>query len=236
MRRSALYINGGGTLIQNATSRRSLWYYLFTLRLAKFLGNKVDMYGCGIGPVTGKRNVRLVKKVLDRSVDVITLRETDSMAELRQFGVKRPEIVLSSDPALVLSPAPEGGHPAVPGKARAGPPGQVPVLYAAHLVRLLPEDPGPGGLRGVRLPHLRPDPRVPLPERDLRHGGGPAGGGAPPLPLPHFRRRRRAGDAHLPALPHERCGVHAPPRPDLLLSVRRAPGGGLSTIPRSAPS
>ena len=28
-----------------------------------------------------------------------------------------------------------------------------------------------------------------------------------------------------PALPHERCGVHAPPRPDLLLSVRRAPGG-----------
>ena len=107
MRRSALYINGGGTLIQNATSRRSLWYYLFTLRLAKFLGNKVDMYGCGIGPVTGKRNVRLVKKVLDRSVDVITLRETDSMAELRQFGVKRPEIVLSSDPALVLSPAPE---------------------------------------------------------------------------------------------------------------------------------
>lgn len=36
MRKSVLYINGGGTLIQNATSWRSLWYYLFTLRLAKF--------------------------------------------------------------------------------------------------------------------------------------------------------------------------------------------------------
>mgnify|MGYP000694853979 FL=1 len=87
MRKSVLYINGGGTLIQNATSWRSLWYYLFTLRLAKLLGNKVDMYGCGIGPVTGKKNIRLVKRVLDRSVDTITLRETDSMKELESFGV-----------------------------------------------------------------------------------------------------------------------------------------------------
>ena len=31
MRKARLYINGGGTLIQNATSHRSLWYYLFTL-------------------------------------------------------------------------------------------------------------------------------------------------------------------------------------------------------------
>lgn len=107
MRRSRLYINGGGTLLQNATSHRSLWYYLFTLRVAKFLGNKVDMYGCGIGPVAGKRNIRLVKKVLDRSVDTITLREKDSMKELQNFGVKNPEIILSSDPALALPPAPE---------------------------------------------------------------------------------------------------------------------------------
>lgn len=104
MRKSKLYINGGGTLIQNATSQRSLWYYLFTLRAAKLLGNKVDMYGCGIGPVTGSRNIRLVAKVLDRSVDTITLRERDSMEELRSFGVTRPEIRLCSDPALALEP------------------------------------------------------------------------------------------------------------------------------------
>ena len=107
MRRSRLYINGGGTLIQNATSHRSLWYYLFTLRVAKWLGNKVDMYGCGIGPVTGQKNIRMVKKVLDRTVDTITLREPDSMDELRSFGVKNPEIILSSDPALVLTPSSE---------------------------------------------------------------------------------------------------------------------------------
>lgn len=106
MRRSQLYINGGGTLIQNATSRRSLWYYLFTLRAAKLLGNKVDMYGCGIGPVTGEKNIRLVKKVLEKSVDTITLREQDSVNELKSFQVTGPEIKLSSDPALSLSPAP----------------------------------------------------------------------------------------------------------------------------------
>ena len=107
MGKSVLYINGGGTLIQNATSWRSLWYYLFTLRLAKLLGNKVDMYGCGIGPVSGEKNIRLVKRVLDRSVDTITLREKDSMEELKSFGVQRPEILLCSDPALVLQPAPD---------------------------------------------------------------------------------------------------------------------------------
>ena len=51
MRRSKLYINGGGSLIQDVTSCRSLWYYLTNIRAAKFLGCKVQMYGCGIGPV-----------------------------------------------------------------------------------------------------------------------------------------------------------------------------------------
>lgn len=107
MGKSRLYINGGGTLIQNATSHRSLWYYLLTLWAAKRLGNKVDMYGCGIGPVHGKRNLRLVRRVLNSSVDVITLREPDSLRKLDSYGGTRPHRVLSSDPALILSPASE---------------------------------------------------------------------------------------------------------------------------------
>lgn len=106
MRKARLYINGGGTLIQNATSHRSLWYYLFTLWVAKRLGSKVDMYGCGIGPVNGQRNRGLAKWVLNSSVDSITLREPDSMEELARWGVDRPKIRLASDPALVLPPAP----------------------------------------------------------------------------------------------------------------------------------
>ena len=55
MRRRRLYINGGGSLIQDVTSRRSLWFYLFTLRAARRCGCRVMMYGCGIGPRTPSR-------------------------------------------------------------------------------------------------------------------------------------------------------------------------------------
>ena len=105
MRRAKLYINGGGSLIQDVTSRRSLWYYLYTLRTAKKQGCKVLMYGCGIGPVNHPRDVAMTRKVLNKYVDAITLREDSSLQELRQFGVTEPEIVLSSDPALTLQRA-----------------------------------------------------------------------------------------------------------------------------------
>ncbi|MGN1001955.1 MAG: polysaccharide pyruvyl transferase CsaB [Oscillospiraceae bacterium] len=104
-RRCRLYINGGGSLIQDVTSSRSLWYYLFTLRAAKKRGCRVMMYGCGIGPVSKKLNRRLSGLVIDRYVDAITLREENSLDELRSFGVTRPLVEVASDPALSLVPA-----------------------------------------------------------------------------------------------------------------------------------
>ena len=106
MRRRALYINGGGSLIQDVTSRRSLWYYLFTLRAAKARGCRVMMYGCGIGPVKHPGGVKSARAALNGCVDVITLREPDSVEELGRFGVTEPEIILAADPALTLRPAP----------------------------------------------------------------------------------------------------------------------------------
>ncbi len=107
MGRVRLYINGGGSLIQDATSRRSLLYYLFTLRAARWRGCKVLMYGCGIGPVSRPGDVALVRRVLNTCVDAITLREDASLAELKRFGVDKPETVLAADPVLSLQPAPE---------------------------------------------------------------------------------------------------------------------------------
>ncbi len=102
MRRAKLYINGGGSLIQDVTSRRSLWFYLYNIAAAKRAGCKVQMYGCGIGPVTRSRHRQLAADVLNRSVDVITLREPNSLDELRSMGVTKPEILLTADPALTL--------------------------------------------------------------------------------------------------------------------------------------
>ena len=107
LRSTRLYINGGGSLIQDATSRRSLWYYLYTLHAAKVRGCKVLMYGCGIGPVTNAQDRRITRRVLNRSVDAVTLRESDSLRELEALRVTKPEIILSADPALTLEPAPD---------------------------------------------------------------------------------------------------------------------------------
>ena len=107
MRKTRLYINGGGSLMQDVTSHRSLWFYLFTISWAKRLGNKVMMYGCGIGPIHSPANRRRASRVLQKSVDAITLRDTHSKDELDDMGVTAPEIILSADPTVILPPAPE---------------------------------------------------------------------------------------------------------------------------------
>ena len=106
MRKTRLYINGGGSLMQDVTSRRSLWFYLFTISAGKKLGNRVLMYGCGIGPIHYLSNRRLCARVLEKNVDIITLRDTHSRTELEDMGISRPEIILSADPTVILPPAP----------------------------------------------------------------------------------------------------------------------------------
>ena len=107
MRHAGLYINGGGSLIQDVTSRRSLWFYLHNIQAAHKAGCKVQMYGCGIGPVLREQHRKLAASVLNASVDVITLREPDSLKELQSMGVMKPEILLTADPALTLPAASE---------------------------------------------------------------------------------------------------------------------------------
>lgn len=102
--RARLYINGGGTLIADNTSTRSIRYYLYSITAAKLMGAKVMLYGCGIGPITNPSNRRAAGRTLNRRADVITLRDENSAAELSDMGVVRPEISITADPTLTLSP------------------------------------------------------------------------------------------------------------------------------------
>ena len=102
MKRSTLFISGGGSLIQNATSSRSLGYYLLTLYMAKLRGCKVMMYGCGIGPVYGKLQRWIAARMIDRSVDVVTLRDDNSVSQLRDMGAHKPYIVRTADPTICI--------------------------------------------------------------------------------------------------------------------------------------
>lgn len=104
MRHTKLLISGGGSLIQDITSNKSLSYYLSIISMATYLGKKTMLYANGIGPVNNTSNFKRICKVLNKT-DIITLREPSSADELRRFGVDKPEIVVTADPAFNLFPA-----------------------------------------------------------------------------------------------------------------------------------
>ncbi len=105
LKKSKVFVSGGGSVIQDATSTKSLLYYLMLIILAKRYGNKVMLYANGIGPVRKKANIKRTKNVLNKA-DIITLRETDSEDFLEELGVLKPKIKVTCDPAIGLSDIP----------------------------------------------------------------------------------------------------------------------------------
>ena len=103
--KAKLFVNGGGSLMQDVTSYRSLWFYLWTLSAAKRHGCPVIMYGCGIGPINNPRNRDRTARVINQYVDAITLRDPDSMGELEALGIDQPSISLSADTTVILPAA-----------------------------------------------------------------------------------------------------------------------------------
>jgi len=95
------FISGGGTLFQNVTSTRSLYYYLGLILLAKLLFRKVIVMAQGFGPLTGRINRLVTRFVLNRA-NLITLRDSNSYDELVKLGVKKSKIKITADPAIIL--------------------------------------------------------------------------------------------------------------------------------------
>ncbi len=103
IRRCDILISGGGSLLQNVTSSRSLYYYLFIMRIALFFHKPVMLYAQGIGPVLGAKERRAVRDVLQR-VTVIGVRDADSKAELAALGVTVPPVHVTADAVLSMHP------------------------------------------------------------------------------------------------------------------------------------
>jgi len=76
-------------------------YYLSITVAAKLMGKRVMLYANGIGPVSGKRNRRLVKQVVNRA-DLITLREENSYEELLSMGVNPKKCFVTADPVFTM--------------------------------------------------------------------------------------------------------------------------------------
>lgn len=106
MKKSKVLLSGGGSLLQDETSSKSLWYYLFIIRLAKMFKLKGMQFANGFGPVKREFNKRLAAKVINNNVDVITLRDDASKKLMEEIGVTKP-ILVTADPALLLEGASE---------------------------------------------------------------------------------------------------------------------------------
>ncbi|MBQ4347818.1 MAG: polysaccharide pyruvyl transferase CsaB, partial [Firmicutes bacterium] len=96
-----ILLSGGGSLLQDTTSTRSILYYLSIIAFAKFMRKKVMLYANGIGPVSRNANREMVRKVVNRA-DLITLREENSLEELIAMGVDKSKAYVTADPVFTM--------------------------------------------------------------------------------------------------------------------------------------
>lgn len=95
---SDVLVSGGGSLLQDVTSLKSLIYYLGVIYLALILGKKVEIFAQGIGPINSKIGQVLTKFALERA-SKITVRDVRSQNLLKSWGI---ESELVKDPVLTL--------------------------------------------------------------------------------------------------------------------------------------
>ncbi len=98
-----LMISGGGSLLQDVTSRRSIPYYLGLVELAQLRRVPVVMYGQGIGPVQSKVYRSWISRAFRRS-QVCSVRDAGSLKLLLDWGVPAGKINLTADPVFQQEP------------------------------------------------------------------------------------------------------------------------------------
>ncbi len=104
IKKADLVVFGGGSLLQDATSLRSLIYYLSVIELSHMLNKPVLIYANGIGPINSQIGRMLTKHTLSH-VQAITVRDSESREELRQIGISK-QVQVTADPAFLLNPSP----------------------------------------------------------------------------------------------------------------------------------
>ncbi|MEH7458526.1 polysaccharide pyruvyl transferase CsaB [Bacillus sp. JJ1127] len=95
-------ISGGGSLLQDKTSIKSILYYTGIMRLARFLKKPYYIYAQGIGPITKRQNRLLVKWHVSKA-EYVSVRDEDSFLYLKEIGIKK-DIELVPDPVLACQP------------------------------------------------------------------------------------------------------------------------------------
>lgn len=84
--KSDFLISGGGSLLQDTTSFKSLIYYLFVIFMGLILGKKVIIFAQGIGPISNPVGQFLTGFLL-RFCTYVSVRDVKSQELLKKWGV-----------------------------------------------------------------------------------------------------------------------------------------------------
>lgn len=103
MRSSDLFISGGGGLFQDVTGLGSVPYYGGLLSMARMLGVPSMVFGQGLGPLRLWPNRWLVKQIF-KGVDILSVRDQDSLEMLQAMQLPPERLHLTADPVLTLQP------------------------------------------------------------------------------------------------------------------------------------
>ena len=104
MERADALISGGGGLLQNATSTRSLLYYAGIIRAAHRRKKKTMIFAQSVGPLDGLG--KFLVRTLCSGVDRATVRDRRSR-ELLQSLLPATKVEQSADPVFLLDLAPD---------------------------------------------------------------------------------------------------------------------------------
>ncbi|MFM8525304.1 MAG: polysaccharide pyruvyl transferase CsaB [Cyanobacteriota bacterium] len=105
LRRCDGLVLGGGSLLQDATSLRSLVYYATLIGTARLLDKPVLLWGQGLGPLR-RRISRLIARAVLPQAAGITWRDPESQALAERLGVSAAS---GSDPVWSLPTSPWQG-------------------------------------------------------------------------------------------------------------------------------
>ena len=96
--KSDVLISGGGSLLQDKTSLKSLLYYLGVIYIALILGKKVEIYSQGIGPIKSFIG-KLLTRIAFTFVSKISVRDAQSQELLKSWKINSE---LVPDPVFSL--------------------------------------------------------------------------------------------------------------------------------------
>ena len=101
IRYSDAFVSGGGSLLQDVTSKKTIPYYLLLIKFAQYLGKPTFIYAQGIGPVRAPRFHQWIASVFNKAKG-ITVRDPESADYLTKIGISSDRVHQVPDPVMGL--------------------------------------------------------------------------------------------------------------------------------------